>query len=53
MKEAEAVFEMASKKWKLNSKNYSILLKIYANNKMLAKGKDLIKRMADSGLRSY
>ena len=51
IEEAEAVFEMASKKWKLNSKNYSILLKIYANNKMLAKGKDLIKRMADSGLR--
>ncbi|XP_061350511.1 pentatricopeptide repeat-containing protein At1g80270, mitochondrial [Gastrolobium bilobum] len=49
IEEAEAVFEMMLKKWKLNSKNYSILLKVYANHKMLAKGKDLIKRMADSG----
>ncbi|XP_020235951.1 pentatricopeptide repeat-containing protein At1g80270, mitochondrial [Cajanus cajan] len=50
IEEAEAVFEMLSTKWKLNAKNYSGLLKIYANNKMLKKGKDLIKRMADSGL---
>ncbi|TKY53764.1 Pentatricopeptide repeat-containing protein mitochondrial [Spatholobus suberectus] len=49
IEEAEAVFEMMSKKWKLSAKNYSVLLKIYANNKMLKKGKDLIKRMADSG----
>ncbi|QHN84606.1 pentatricopeptide repeat-containing protein At1g80270, mitochondrial [Arachis ipaensis] len=47
--EAEAVFEMISKRWKLSSKNYSVMLKVYANNKMLAKGKDLIKRMAESG----
>ncbi|RDX73461.1 Pentatricopeptide repeat-containing protein, mitochondrial, partial [Mucuna pruriens] len=47
--EAEKVFEMMIKKWKLSSKNYSVLLKIYANNKMLEKGKDLIKQMADSG----
>ncbi|KAL2323779.1 hypothetical protein Fmac_028158 [Flemingia macrophylla] len=50
IEEAEAVFEMVSKKWKLNAKNYSVLLKIYVDNKMLKKGKDLIKRMADSGL---
>lgn len=50
IEEAEAVFEMASKKWKLNAKSYSVLLMIYANNKMLKKGKDLVKRMADSGL---
>ncbi|KAL3030921.1 hypothetical protein AAZX31_02G000600 [Glycine max] len=51
IEEAEAVFEMVSKKWKLNSKNYSVLLKIYANNKMLTKGKELVKLMADSGVR--
>ena len=49
IEEAEAVFEMMSKKWKLSSKNYSGLLKVYVNHKMLLKGKDLIKRMADSG----
>ncbi|CAJ1966972.1 unnamed protein product [Sphenostylis stenocarpa] len=51
IEEAEAVFEMAWKKWKLNAKNCSVLLMIYANNKMLEKGKDLIKRMADNGLK--
>ncbi|KAL9319469.1 hypothetical protein ACSQ67_015986 [Phaseolus vulgaris] len=50
IEEAEAIFEMASKKWKLNAKNCSVLLTIYANNKMLEKGKDLIKRMSDKGL---
>ncbi|CAL0323537.1 unnamed protein product [Lupinus luteus] len=49
--EAEAVFEMISKKRKLSSKNCSVLLKVYANHKMVTKGKDLIKRMADSGCR--
>ncbi|MED6126768.1 hypothetical protein PIB30_081706 [Stylosanthes scabra] len=49
--EAEAIFEMLSGRWKLNSKNCSVMLKVYANNKMVAKGKDLIKRMADSGCR--
>ncbi|XP_045797046.1 pentatricopeptide repeat-containing protein At1g80270, mitochondrial-like isoform X1 [Trifolium pratense] len=49
--EAEAVFERMSKKWKLTSKHCSVLLKVYANHKMLMKGKDLIKRMADSGCR--
>ncbi|KAK7290773.1 hypothetical protein RIF29_05451 [Crotalaria pallida] len=47
--EAEAVFEMMSKKWKLSSRYCSVLLKVYADNKMLTKGKDLIKRMTDSG----
>ncbi|KAK2416621.1 Tetratricopeptide repeat (TPR) superfamily protein [Trifolium repens] len=47
--EAEAVFETMSKKWKLTSRNCSVLLKVYANHKMLLKGKDLIKRMADNG----
>ncbi|XP_015866359.3 pentatricopeptide repeat-containing protein At1g80270, mitochondrial [Ziziphus jujuba] len=49
--EAEEVFDKALNKWKkrLPSKIYSVLLKVYANHKMLAKGKDLIKRMADNG----
>ncbi|KAB5519310.1 hypothetical protein DKX38_023629 [Salix brachista] len=50
--EAEAVFELMSKTWKkLSSKHYSTLLKVYANHKMLSKGKDLIKQMGDSGCR--
>ncbi|XP_004493398.1 pentatricopeptide repeat-containing protein At1g80270, mitochondrial-like isoform X2 [Cicer arietinum] len=49
--EAEAVFEMMSKKWKLTPKNCSVLLKVYANHKMLVKAKDLVKRMVDSGCR--
>lgn len=49
--EAEKVFEMMIKKWKLSSKTCSILLKIYANNKMFIKGKDLIKRMGSAGSR--
>ncbi|CAL0300839.1 unnamed protein product [Lupinus luteus] len=49
IEEAEAVFEMMSKKWKLSAKNYYVLLKVYENNKMLVKGKDLIKQMADKG----
>ncbi|KAK1548981.1 hypothetical protein Q3G72_022089 [Acer saccharum] len=36
---------------KLTSKHYSALLRVYGNNKMVAKGKDLVKRMADSGIR--
>lgn len=47
--EAEQVFEMMVKKWRLSSKICSILLKVYANHKMLMKGKDIIKRMGDSG----
>ncbi|KAJ6408363.1 hypothetical protein OIU84_011638 [Salix udensis] len=50
--EAEAVFELMSKTWKkLSSRHYSTLLKVYANHKMLSKGKDLIRRMGDSGCR--
>ncbi|KHN30357.1 Pentatricopeptide repeat-containing protein, mitochondrial, partial [Glycine soja] len=49
--EAEKVFEMMVKKWKLSSKTCSILLKVYANNEMLMKGKDLIKRIGDGGCR--
>ncbi|NP_001333831.1 pentatricopeptide repeat-containing protein [Solanum lycopersicum] len=52
IKEAEAIFEKMAAKWPtLSSKHYSVLLNIYANHKMLSKGKDLVKRMADSGCR--
>ncbi|KAJ0041042.1 hypothetical protein Pint_27516 [Pistacia integerrima] len=52
IEEAEAVFDRMLKTWnKLSSRNYSALLKVYANHKMLAKGKDLVKQMADSGCR--
>ena len=47
---AEAVFDMMLKTWKKpSSKHYSALMKVYADHKMLAKGKDLVKRMADNG----
>ncbi|KAK1548979.1 hypothetical protein Q3G72_015654 [Acer saccharum] len=52
VEEAEAIFERMCSTWKkLTSKHYSALLRVYANNKMVAKGKDLVKRMADSGIR--
>uniref|UniRef100_A0A2P2KJI9 Uncharacterized protein MANES_09G004200 n=1 Tax=Rhizophora mucronata TaxID=61149 RepID=A0A2P2KJI9_RHIMU len=50
--EAEAVFNlMLTEGKKLYSKHYSVLLKVYASHKKLAKGKDLVKQMADSGCR--
>ncbi|XP_059646078.1 pentatricopeptide repeat-containing protein At1g80270, mitochondrial-like [Cornus florida] len=52
IEEAEAVFDKMSKTWKkLSSRQYSALMKVYANNKMLVKGKDLVKQMADNGCR--
>nr|DAD29240.1 TPA_asm: hypothetical protein HUJ06_030708 [Nelumbo nucifera] len=49
IKEAESVFERMIKKRKSSSKCYTCLLKVYAEHKMLGKGKELVKRMADSG----
>ncbi|XP_062111956.1 pentatricopeptide repeat-containing protein At1g80270, mitochondrial-like [Humulus lupulus] len=50
IKEAEAVFEkMLQKVKRPSSKHYTVLLKVYADHKMMTKGKDLIKRMADDG----
>ncbi|CAA6654428.1 unnamed protein product [Spirodela intermedia] len=50
VEKAEAVFEKMQDKFKkLSPKYYNALLKVYANHKLLAKGKDLAKRMADSG----
>lgn len=47
---AEAVFEKMLKTWKeVSAKYYAALLKVYANHKMLAKGKDVVKRMSDNG----
>lgn len=47
---AEKVFENMFKIWKkLSTKYYNALLKVYANNKLLAKGKELAKRMSDDG----
>lgn len=52
IEEAEAVFDRMVKRWKkLSATQFSALLKVYANNKMLTKGKDLVKQMADSGCR--
>lgn len=50
IEEAEAVFELMSKRVKrMSSRHYASMLKVYANNKMLSKGKDLVKQMAESG----
>ncbi|KAM0027491.1 putative tetratricopeptide-like helical domain superfamily, pentacotripeptide-repeat region of PRORP [Helianthus debilis subsp. tardiflorus] len=50
--EAEAVFDLMSKKWnRLSAKYYTSMLKVYANNKMLLKGKEIVKQMSDSGCR--
>ncbi|KAI3444323.1 hypothetical protein Pfo_000988 [Paulownia fortunei] len=47
---AEATFDKLLKKMKKpSSMHFTALLKVYANHKMLAKGKDLVKRMAESG----
>lgn len=52
IEEAEAVFEKMAKTWKkLPAKGYTTLLRVYANHKLLVKGKELTKRMADSGSR--
>ncbi|CAH9062404.1 unnamed protein product [Cuscuta europaea] len=50
IEKAEEVFETMIKKYpNISSKYYSPLLNAYANNKMLTKGKDLVKRMRDNG----
>ncbi|MQM00915.1 hypothetical protein Taro_033665 [Colocasia esculenta] len=52
VEKAEAVFEKMAKQYKkLSSKYYNSLLKVYANHKLLAKGKELTKRMSDGGCR--
>ncbi|URE23596.1 DNA-binding protein [Musa troglodytarum] len=51
IEKAEEAFENISKKWKLSSKHYNAMLKVYANHKLLSKGKELVKRMSNSGCR--
>ncbi|XP_077226494.1 pentatricopeptide repeat-containing protein At1g80270, mitochondrial-like [Tasmannia lanceolata] len=49
VEDAEAVFQKMQKSWnKLSTKCYTALLRVYANHKMLAKGKDLAKLMSDN-----
>ncbi|KAL6138013.1 hypothetical protein ACLB2K_063301 [Fragaria x ananassa] len=49
IEEAEAVFDKMLKTWKrLSSRQYAVLLQVYTNHKMIEKGKDLVKRMADN-----
>ncbi|GAB2267128.1 hypothetical protein Dimus_002113 [Dionaea muscipula] len=50
IEEAEAVFEQMAQTWKkLSSRYYAVLLNVYARHKMLKKGKDLARRMGESG----
>ncbi|XP_074567867.1 pentatricopeptide repeat-containing protein At1g80270, mitochondrial-like [Curcuma longa] len=51
IEKAEEVFEKSPKKWKSSSTYYSTMLKVYVDNKLLAKGKELVNRMAQSGCR--
>lgn len=48
IEDAERIFEKMMKSWeRLSPKYYNILLKVYANHKLLSKGKELAKRMSD------
>ncbi|KAL8037037.1 hypothetical protein ABFX02_11G014000 [Erythranthe guttata] len=50
IEDAESAFDKMMKKLqKPSSKHFTALLKIYADHKMLEKGKDLVKRMSESG----
>ncbi|XP_010537961.1 PREDICTED: pentatricopeptide repeat-containing protein At1g80270, mitochondrial-like [Tarenaya hassleriana] len=50
IKEAEEIFEKALKlRYKVPSRVFWALLSVYVDHKMLSKGKDLVKRMADTG----
>ncbi|KAI3811777.1 hypothetical protein L1987_21507 [Smallanthus sonchifolius] len=52
VEEAEAVFDQMSMKFKrMSSRHYAEMLKVYANNKMLSKGKNLVEKMEESGCR--
>ncbi|XP_020274534.1 pentatricopeptide repeat-containing protein At1g80270, mitochondrial-like isoform X3 [Asparagus officinalis] len=50
VEKAEEVFELMSKNWSsLSSRYYNCMIKVYAKHKLLSKGKDLVKRMAEKG----
>ncbi|XP_071742589.1 pentatricopeptide repeat-containing protein At1g80270, mitochondrial-like [Rutidosis leptorrhynchoides] len=52
IEEAEAVFDQTVTLYQnISSKHYAVMLKVYANNKMLSKGKNLVKQMAESGFK--
>ncbi|XP_010542272.1 PREDICTED: pentatricopeptide repeat-containing protein At3g15590, mitochondrial [Tarenaya hassleriana] len=52
IEEAEAVFEKLKQKYRLfPMRPFFNLLEVYTENKMLTKGKDLIKHMVDMGLK--
>lgn len=50
IEKVEAIFDKLSKaKKKLPAKHYSIMLRVYADNKMLVKGKELLRQMGENG----
>ncbi|KAH9610230.1 hypothetical protein KSS87_019022 [Heliosperma pusillum] len=50
IKQAEAIFEKLTNTYKkLSTRHFTIMLRVYAENKMLSKGKELLKRMGDAG----
>ncbi|GAB2295612.1 hypothetical protein Dimus_029768 [Dionaea muscipula] len=53
IEEAESVFDHMVQTWKggLSSRHYVVLLNVYADHKMLSKGKDLVRKMGESGCR--
>ncbi|XP_074588259.1 pentatricopeptide repeat-containing protein At1g80270, mitochondrial-like [Curcuma longa] len=51
IEKAEEVFEKMIKTWKFPSKSYVAMLQVYANNKLVDKGKELVNRMSESGCR--
>ncbi|XP_042474555.1 pentatricopeptide repeat-containing protein At1g80270, mitochondrial-like [Zingiber officinale] len=52
IEKAEEVFEKMVKTWNFSSKYYGAMLKVYANHKLLAKGKELVNRMSESRYRN-
>ncbi|XP_074588554.1 pentatricopeptide repeat-containing protein At1g80270, mitochondrial-like [Curcuma longa] len=52
IEKAEEVFEKMVKTWNFSSKYYGVMLKVYANNKLLAKGKELVNRISESRCRN-
>ncbi|KAM0842124.1 hypothetical protein ACQ4PT_020062 [Festuca glaucescens] len=52
VEKAEKVFEDMFVKWKkLSSKFYNALIRVYANQNLLDKGKELLKRMDENGVK--
>ncbi|XP_074276770.1 pentatricopeptide repeat-containing protein At1g80270, mitochondrial-like [Silene latifolia] len=49
IKQAEAIFEKTIKTNMNSTRPYTIMLKVYAENKMLSKAKELLNRMGDAG----